>query len=93
MRKFKKIDKIGGILGIVILASLLPTGGSSEFQITFDPKGQGYPAIYRNIVVWEDHRNGNEDIYGYNLSTGEEFQITANENCQEDPAIYGDIVV
>lgn len=49
---------------------------SSEFQITSELHDQKWPAIYENIVVWMDSRNGNWDIYGFNLATGEEFQIT-----------------
>ncbi len=67
--------------------------GSYEFQITSNESGQGAPEIYGNIVVWTDDRNGNLDIYGYNLSTKEEFQITTDPYDQESPAIYGDIVV
>ncbi|MBU7047596.1 MAG: hypothetical protein HXS54_14275 [Theionarchaea archaeon] len=46
-----------------------------------------------DYVIWEDYRNGNKDIYGYNLSTGEEFQITTDPEIQSEPAIYGDLVV
>ncbi|MGD2250398.1 MAG: hypothetical protein PVF58_18535, partial [Candidatus Methanofastidiosia archaeon] len=45
------------------------------------------------IVVWQDDRNGNTDIYGYNLKTQEEFQITTDESEQSSPAIYGNFVV
>lgn len=43
--------------------------------------------------MWKDDRNGNEDIYGYNLSTKEEFQITTNPKNQYCPEIYEDYVV
>jgi len=66
-----------------------------EFQITTDTNGQYYPAIYDNIVVWQDYRNGplNSDIYGYNLSTHTEFQVITDTMCQYVPAIYDNIVV
>lgn len=64
-----------------------------EFRITTNEDKQYSPAIYKDIVVWTDQRNGNADIYGYRLSTQEEFQITTDPNDQENPAIYGDIVV
>jgi len=38
-----------------------------EFQITTDSHDQYCPALYGNIVVWTDERNGNADIYGFNL--------------------------
>jgi beta propeller repeat protein len=63
------------------------------FQITSDTSDQEKPAIYQNIVVWEDMRNGNWDIYGYDLSTQQEFQITSDRNDQREPAIYQNIVV
>jgi TolB protein len=65
----------------------------SEFQITTDPANQECPAIYGNTVIWRDDRNGNCDIYGYNLSTGEEFRITEDTKHYRNPAIYGDTVI
>jgi len=43
--------------------------------------------------VWQDYRNENYDIYGYNLLTGEEFQITMDLNDQLNPAIHGNTIV
>jgi beta propeller repeat protein len=67
--------------------------GSSEFQITTDPANQECPAIYGDTVIWRDDRNGNYDIYGYNLSKGEEFRITEDTNHYRNPAIYGNTVI
>jgi beta propeller repeat protein len=38
-------------------------------------------------------RQGNQDIYGYNLAIQKEFQITTDESDQWSPAVYGDIIV
>ena len=84
--------KVSGIF-IIFLVSIFLVGGSNEFQITTDVKDQRSPAIYGDIVVWVDERNGNEDIYGYYLSTQEEFPITTEPHDQSSPAIYQDIVV
>jgi beta propeller repeat protein len=43
--------------------------------------------------VWGDYRNGNYDLYMYDISTSEETQITTNESNQLWPDIYGDVIV
>ncbi|MBU7027927.1 MAG: hypothetical protein HXS48_13410 [Theionarchaea archaeon] len=79
------------LVGVRLCA--VPAGSSGEFQITTNPRSQDDPAIYGDIVVWSDKRNGNWDIYGHNLVTREEFPVTTNPYSQGCPAIYGDIVV
>ena len=64
-----------------------------EFQITTNPFDQSHPALYNNIVVFQDNRNGNWDIYGYDLVTGKEFPICTDPYDQQNPAIYETIVV
>jgi TolB protein len=66
---------------------------SPEFQITNNPHDQYRPAISGSYVVWEDNRNGNADIYGYNLETREEFRITWDSSDQRYPEISGNLVV
>jgi beta propeller repeat protein len=64
-----------------------------QFQITTNLKTQRDPAIYRDFVVWEDKRNGNYDIYGYNFSANEEFQLTSDPRgqvLQREPFIIAD---
>lgn len=62
------------------------------FNIPGNPQG-GEPDASGNIVVWEDYRNGNYDIYAYNLDTNEEMQITDNAASQSDPKISGNLIV
>ena len=82
------------VVAVLIIAAVLgPVGSSHEFQVTKDPHKQICPAIYNNIVVWQDNRNGNWDIYGCNFSENKEFQITTDLDDQKNPAIYNNIVV
>ena len=52
-----------------------------------------YPAIYENKIVWTDKRNGNWDIYMYDISTSKEKRITSNSSDSVWPAIYGNKIV
>lgn len=45
------------------------------------------PDVYNNVVVWQDRRNGNWDIYGYNLTTKTAFPIVSQDADQTHPAI------
>ena len=64
-----------------------------EIQVTTSSASQVYPQIYVDVIVWQDDRNGNWDIYMYDVSTGVEQQITSDPTDQISPAIYGDTVV
>jgi beta propeller repeat protein len=64
-----------------------------EIQITNDSNPQNNPAIYGDRIVYEDFRNGNYDIYLYDLSTGNETQITSDLNTQRNSDIHGNRVV
>ena len=63
-----------------------------ETQITTDGSDQLYPAIYGDKIVWYDDRNGNWDIYMYDLLTSTETQITDNSD-QFFSVIYGDRII
>lgn len=55
-----------------------------------DPNGADdheHADVYNNVVVWQDRRNGNWDIYGRNLTSGEVFRITDHGADQIHPAI------
>lgn len=90
-----KLDsKISGFVVIAILLLLtICIEKIDEFPIVTNPSDQWYPAIYEETVVWQDKRNGNWDIYGYDLFTKQEFRITKDKSDQERPAIYRKIIV
>jgi len=92
------MSKMKELIVIVLCAVALPplvcsVESSQEVPITTERHTQQNPAIYGDIVIWEDNRNGNYDIYGYNLTTQNEFQITEDSEDQKNPAIYSNIII
>lgn len=63
-----------------------------EKQLSFS--GHAYsPSVSGPNIVWEDTRNGNPDIYLYNLSGSKEQPVCTNIADQRNPKISGDWVV
>lgn len=48
----------------------------SEVQITDGESDSRNPSIYGDIIVWEDSRNGNTDIYLLDLNTNQQKRVT-----------------
>jgi beta propeller repeat protein len=51
------------------------------------------PVVSGSLVVWEDSRDGNMEIYAKNLETGEERRITDAPGIDEKPAVSGTTIV
>ncbi|MBU0894876.1 MAG: hypothetical protein KKF48_02500 [Nanoarchaeota archaeon] len=62
-------------------------------NVTTEPNIQRAADIYKDIIVFQDNRNGNFDIYIYNLTSEFEQRITIEVNNQENPRIYKNIIV
>jgi len=62
-------------------------------RITDHVAKQKAPSISGDIVVWEDHRSGQAEIYGYNLVTEQEFPIATGGRAKEFPQIDGSLVM
>jgi beta propeller repeat protein len=77
----------------LLVASPNPVWAGAEFPICTHAGDQQWPAVSGNIVVWEDNRNGNWDIYGYDLSNQTEFPICTDAADQRWPQISGNTVV
>lgn len=65
----------------------------AETRLTTDTAAQSLPAMSGEMVVYQDLRNGNNDIYLYNLATGIEARLTSDPSAQTKPAISGVNVV
>ena len=97
--------KMWGLLAIAFLSLVIPLKSSDEGSAATGSE-KFFPAIYEDIVVWEDTRNGNADIYGCRLPEPKEniaeyslssldvlsFPITKDQKDQLAPAIHGGIV-
>ncbi len=51
------------------------------------------PRIDGGVVVWQDARSGEFDIYAYDLTTGVQWAVCADSGNQVDPAIGGGRIV
>lgn len=83
------------ILVVLILALFTPwsSADSSAFPIFTEPNLTMDLAISGDIIVWTDSRNGNCDIYAYDLKHDMEFPIYIGPGDQSGPAISGNTVV
>ncbi|UCE36901.1 MAG: hypothetical protein JSW00_15555 [Thermoplasmata archaeon] len=83
------------------LEDVRPDPDLAEIRITDDPADQEKPAVYGSKIVWIDKRNGNKDIFIFDvISEKETILIGHNETGevkyrpkQDDPWIYGNKVV
>ena len=75
-----------------IFAKNLTDMNADPIQLSFS-NSAGPPAIHGNTVVWADQRNGDYDLFSYNLSTNTPADLYVAPGDQLDPVIYYDNVV
>jgi len=96
MKTNKKLYPVALLSAAVVLFLLLISSVASasitETKIT--TRGTAVPGcdINGNTIVWTDWRNGNADIYIYDLVTKTQL-CTTNQSAQYEPAAYGSKVV
>jgi beta propeller repeat protein/autotransporter-associated beta strand protein len=78
----------GGTIGIY--ATTL--GSGTVYTVAADT-GWTHLAIDGSVVVWQDGRNGNAQIYGRNFVSGNEFAVSANAAEQKNPDVSRNLVV
>ena len=64
-----------------------------ELRLTTDGSPQVNPVISGTRVVYQDFRNGNADIYLYDLAASTETRLTTDGAAQVNPAMSGTRVV
>ncbi len=83
-------------VGFFIVATLAiflfsnPVLAGTEIQITNNASDQFSPYVTGNRIVWEDWRDGNPEIYMYDISSQSLRRITENSFSQQQPVISGD---
>jgi beta propeller repeat protein len=64
-----------------------------EMEICTDPNAQRNPDIEDNVIVWQDNRNGDWDIYAYDLEKQAEYAICTADGNQTNPSVgFGNIL-
>jgi beta propeller repeat protein len=94
-----KINKRTAICFGIFLVLFLTTVGNAaavleegtETRITTSGSASN-PAIYEDKIVWQDTRNGGNDVYMYDTSTEKETRITTSGSAV-NPVIYGNMIV
>jgi beta propeller repeat protein len=65
----------------------------ATFALQGDAANQTNPSVSMDRIVWQDDRNGNWDIYGYDLLTRQEFAVCVGPGDQINPRLSGNRVV
>jgi TolB protein len=65
----------------------------NEKAICTSEYGQSMPSIYEHIIIWIDYRNGNADIYGFDLDSNTEFPICTDIGKQSSISISENTLV
>jgi len=58
-------------------------------RITHNPYGQNNPVIFGDLIAWQDNRNGQVDIYQFDLLKGVEQRVTDTPYNETNPELFG----
>ncbi|MFH0967584.1 MAG: PKD domain-containing protein [Methanobacteriota archaeon] len=68
------------------------TQGGTREMVANVPGDQNDPDISGGVIVWDDNRNGNSDIYSYNIAMNKEDIVYSSTSNKFRPAISNDVV-
>ncbi len=60
-----------------------------ERRLTTNSFGQYHPVLYGNFIAWQDNRNGEVDLYGYDLLRQAEVRVTSTAENETRPFLDG----
>ena len=60
-----------------------------ERRITANSFGQYHPVLHGNVIAWQDNRNGQVDIYAYDLLRNAEQRVTSTAENETRPFVDG----
>ena len=87
-------DGVDDIMDLFPLDTTEQADSDKEIQtIGSQGRSRTNASAYGDYVVWEDNRNGVDNIYLYRVSTSTETQLTPDGSSQRNPSIYGNKVV
>jgi beta propeller repeat protein len=78
---------------LLLFVAAIAVSVGAETPVTLNAADQRNPAVSGSVVVWEDHRNGNWDIYMKNLTTGLETRVSSSVADETNPDIDGSRIV
>jgi len=62
---------------------------AEQRRITTNSFGQYHPALYGGLIAWQDNRNGEVDIYGFDLLRNAEVRVTSTPENESRPFLDG----
>ncbi len=62
---------------------------AAERRVTTNSFGQYHPTLYGNFIAWQDNRNSEVDIYGFDLLRNAEVRVTSTPENETRPFIEG----
>lgn len=75
------------------IANFLETRGYEVTDVPYVAYEAAEVQIDGDYIVWSDNRNGNRDIYAYQISTATEFVVSTAAGIQRLPQVSGDYIV
>ena len=79
---------------VTFAADATPNGTETLITTDTDGSNQFFPAVYGDIIAWEDQQTPYSNIYIFNVTDGVEYPAFSNSDMEQSaPSVYGSRVV